>query len=142
MGGRQRGRETPMCERTMDQVAPHLPPIGDMARNPGLCPDRELNWQPFSSQADDVQSIEPHQPRPAFSFIVTYSSVKRTRPNIEGNRELQNVAPLCISLILRVFRTGEHIINDSPLGCGKNPPFSHGGGGSVTHKSSVHVISP
>ena len=37
------------------------PPTGDLARNPGMCPDWELNWQPFGSQAG-TQSTEPHQP--------------------------------------------------------------------------------
>ena len=38
----------------------------DLARNPGMCPDWELNQQPFGSQAR-VQSTEPHQPGlPAF----------------------------------------------------------------------------
>lgn len=32
---------------------------------------------------------------PGFSFMGTTSSVERTRTNIEGNRELWNVAPLC-----------------------------------------------
>ena len=26
------------------------PPTGDLARNPGMCPDWELNWSPFASQ--------------------------------------------------------------------------------------------
>ena len=42
-------------------VACHAPPTGDLACNPGMCPDRELNWQPFGSQAS-AQSTEPHQP--------------------------------------------------------------------------------
>ena len=36
-------------------------PSGDLACNPGMCPDWESNWQSFSSQAG-TQSIEPHQP--------------------------------------------------------------------------------
>lgn len=68
---------------------------------------------------------------PGFSFIGTTFSVDGTRPNIEGNRELQNVAPFCILLILRVFRAGEHIFNDSPLACGKNPPLSYRSGGTA-----------
>ena len=42
-------------------VASHVPPIGDLAHNPGICPDWELNQRPFGSQAS-TQSAEPHQP--------------------------------------------------------------------------------
>ena len=34
---------------------------GDLAHNPGMCPDWESNRQPFGSQAG-AQSTEPHQP--------------------------------------------------------------------------------
>ena len=42
-------------------VASCTPPTGDLACNPGMCPDQESNWKPFGSQAD-AQSTEPHQP--------------------------------------------------------------------------------
>ena len=42
-------------------VAPHVPPTGDLAHNPGLCRDWELNRRPFGLQASP-QSTEPHQP--------------------------------------------------------------------------------
>ena len=42
-------------------VASHMAPTGDLARNPGMCPDWEWNLWPFGSQAD-TQSTEPHQP--------------------------------------------------------------------------------
>ena len=42
-------------------VASRMPPTGDMAHNPGMCPDWESNQRPFGSQAD-AQSTEPHQP--------------------------------------------------------------------------------
>ena len=32
-------------------VASCMPPTGDLARNPGMCPDCESNQQPFGSQA-------------------------------------------------------------------------------------------
>ena len=38
--------------------APHT---GDLACNPGLCPEWELNWKPFGLQAS-AQSTEPQQP--------------------------------------------------------------------------------
>ena len=34
-------------------------PTRDLAHNPGMCPDWELNWQPFGWQAC-TQSTEPH----------------------------------------------------------------------------------
>ena len=40
-----------------------------MACNPGMCPDRELNQQPFGSQAG-AQSTEPHQPGPFSKFLI------------------------------------------------------------------------
>ena len=48
-----------MCKRYID----HLPlaPHGDLASNPGMCPDWESNPQPFGSQAG-TESTEPHQP--------------------------------------------------------------------------------
>ena len=39
----------------------HTHPTGDLACNPGICPDWESNWQPFGSQAR-TQSTELHQP--------------------------------------------------------------------------------
>ena len=31
-------------------VAPHMSPTGDLAHNPGMCPDWELNQRPLGSQ--------------------------------------------------------------------------------------------
>ena len=42
-------------------VASHTPPTGDLASNPGMCPDRESNQWPFDLQAV-AQSTESHQP--------------------------------------------------------------------------------
>ena len=42
-------------------VAYCMPHTGDLAHNPGLCPDWELNQGPFGFQAC-TQSTEPHQP--------------------------------------------------------------------------------
>ena len=59
MGGRKRRRETLMCSCC------HIPNVGDLAINPGMCPDWESNLQPFGSQAN-AQSTEPQQPGPPF----------------------------------------------------------------------------
>ena len=42
-------------------VASHAPPMGDLACNPGMCPNRELNQQPLALQSC-AQSTEPHLP--------------------------------------------------------------------------------
>ena len=42
-------------------VDSRTPPTGDLACNPGMCPDWESNQRPFGSQAR-AQSTEPHQP--------------------------------------------------------------------------------
>ena len=44
-------------------VASHAPPTGDLAHNPGMCPDWESNLRPFALQAH-TQSTELHQPGP------------------------------------------------------------------------------
>ena len=49
-------------------VAAHAPPTGDLARNPGMCPDWESSWRPFGSQAI-TQSTEPHQPGHLHAFF-------------------------------------------------------------------------
>ena len=48
-------------------VASRTPPVGD----PGVCPERESNWQPFGLQAD-AQSTEPHQAGLIFNSYMKY----------------------------------------------------------------------
>ena len=46
---RQRGREGEReGEKYQCVVASHIPPTGDLAHKPGMCPDWELNWRPFA----------------------------------------------------------------------------------------------
>ena len=62
-GGERRER---LRERNIDgrekhgSIASHMPPRWDLARNPRLCPDWELNLWPFGLQ-NDAQSTETHQ---------------------------------------------------------------------------------
>ena len=49
-------------------VASHVPPTGDLAHNPGMCPDWELNRGPFALQAG-TQYSEPHQPGLKYIFF-------------------------------------------------------------------------
>ena len=60
-------------------VASHTPPIGDLAYNPGLCPDWELNQQPFGSQAS-TKSTEPYKPGPNAIFLKPCYEVNDIKP--------------------------------------------------------------
>ena len=57
---RERGREGER-ERNQCVVPSSMPSTGDLASNPGMCPDWESNQRHFGSQAS-AQSTEPHQP--------------------------------------------------------------------------------
>ena len=64
--GKKRRREISMCGcLSWDS----LPRTGDLASNPGFCPNWKSNQQPFGSQAS-TQSTEPHQSGPSLDFKV------------------------------------------------------------------------
>ena len=65
-------------EKHQCTVASHTPLTGDLACNPGMCPDWESNQRPFGSQAG-TQSIKPHQPgsNTFFKKVMTLSSLGR-----------------------------------------------------------------
>ncbi|KAF6125171.1 hypothetical protein HJG60_009696 [Phyllostomus discolor] len=50
-------------------VASLMPSTGDLAHNPGMCPDWDSNQQTFGSQTG-AQSTEPHQPGVFFTFLI------------------------------------------------------------------------
>ena len=52
-------------------VASHMPPTGNLAHNPGMCPDRESNRQPFSLQVS-TQFTELHQSGQVDLFLRNY----------------------------------------------------------------------
>ena len=57
---RERGRKGEReGEKHQCVVVSQVPPTGDLACNPGMCPDWESNQKLFGSQAG-TQSIEPH----------------------------------------------------------------------------------
>ena len=65
---RERGREGEReREKHQCMVASLMPPAGDLARNPGMCADWELNQRPFGSQAS-AQFTEPYQPGPGVLY--------------------------------------------------------------------------
>ena len=49
-----------------------MPPTGDLACNPGMCSDWELNQWPFGSQAG-TPSTEPHQPGLCGFFLHSFN---------------------------------------------------------------------
>ena len=59
---RKRGREGESDgEKHQFVVASHMSPAGDLACDPGMCPNWKSNWRPFGSQAS-AHSTEPYQP--------------------------------------------------------------------------------
>ena len=76
------GREE---EKYQCVVAFCAPPTGDLAHNPGMCPDWESNLRPFGSQGG-IQSTEPPQPGPdpipnlAISALVEDGRMNDTLP--------------------------------------------------------------
>ena len=64
---RERKKEKHHCV-----VASCTPPIRDLARNPGMCPDLESNRPPFGPQAR-TQSSELHQPGETFPYAFQFS---------------------------------------------------------------------
>ena len=55
---RERGREGEReGEKHQCVVASPMPPTGDLARNPGMCPDWESNQRPFGSQAGTQSTV-------------------------------------------------------------------------------------
>ena len=55
----ERGRETSMWGRNIDQFPLTGAPTGDLTCNPGLCPDRESQQWPFTLWGN-APPIEPH----------------------------------------------------------------------------------
>ena len=70
MEGRKRRRGTSTCGN----------PAGDLACNPGMCPDCEWNQRLFGSHAD-AQSTEPHHPGLRRSLRKIIFRVKPRRSN-------------------------------------------------------------
>ena len=74
----ERERRKHWCTRDNQLVASHMSPTGDMAHNPGMCPDWELNRWPFGLQAP-AQSTEPHQPgQYAICILIWMKSAPKT----------------------------------------------------------------
>ena len=62
--GKEKDRERNISVgETHGSVASHTLPTGELAHNPGMCPNWESNWRPFISQAS-THSTESPQPGP------------------------------------------------------------------------------
>ena len=69
-GGREEERDRNIDVGELHRsVASHTLPVGDLAHNPGMCPDCEWNQRPFSSQAG-TQSTESQQPKQKCFFLM------------------------------------------------------------------------
>ena len=69
-GGRGREREG---EKNQCVVSSHVPPSGNLASDPSMCPNWELNWRLFSSQAG-TQPTDSHQLGHAIFFLKTHDN--------------------------------------------------------------------
>ena len=63
-----------MCGRL--SCAPQWRP--DLAHNPGMCPDEELNQRPLRLQAG-AQSTEPHQPGLKYTIKTKFQSCQASQ---------------------------------------------------------------
>ena len=75
---RERGKQGESeGEKHQCVVAFHMPPTRDLACNPGMCPDWELNRQPFGLQAHTQSTELPSQGSDIFIifYFKTYHSL-------------------------------------------------------------------
>ena len=66
---REKGREGEREGEKHQLVASHMPPTGDLACNPGKCPDWELTPWPFGLWAS-AQSPDAHWPQQPFLVLM------------------------------------------------------------------------
>ena len=124
-------------------VASREPPTGDLACNPGTCPDWDLNQQPFGSQVS-AQSTEPHQPGLIFLYYFqTEIDISSLRSNsnllvLFFPTENSKIEEKIIKLFLS-FNFGSHPIVElertSKNNCSAASHFSNEG--SMSHRLSA-----
>ena len=81
----------------------HTPP-GDLACNPGMCPDWGLNQWPFGSQAS-AQFTQPHQPGHDILFFNIIS--KRKHAIVLYWAHIYRTCTLFLRFYLFIFREGK-----------------------------------
>ena len=65
-------------------AASRVSPTGDLAHTPGMCPDWELNQQPFGLQASS-QSTDPHQSGEPQIVLIPKPNRNIVRKNLHTN---------------------------------------------------------
>ena len=100
---RDRGREGEREEEKHQcVVASHTLPTGDLAHNPGMCPDWESKLQPFGPQAS-TQSTKPHQPGPLSFDIIRFLKFWEVKSYLTFLWELLNLITLFCSPFLPLY---------------------------------------
>ena len=88
---RERGREGEReGEKHQCVVLSHMPPTGDLACNPGMCPNWESNRWPFGSQAG-TQSTEPHNSQDFLHNFLIIFCIPQARPYDQRIRYLRTI---------------------------------------------------
>ena len=72
-------------------VASCAPPTGDLAHNPGMCPDWELNLQPFGPQ-DDAQPTKSHWPGPLYTINIEQNLACRRKPTTNHQHSFPSIS--------------------------------------------------
>ena len=72
-------------------IASHTPPTGDLAHNPGIALDQELNQRHFDLQAS-TQSTEPQQPGQNNILLKTMTGIPPC-PNYKACKETEKHYP-------------------------------------------------
>ena len=119
--GREREREG---EEHQCVVASHVPPTGDLAPNPGMCPREESHQWPCGSQAS-AQSAKP-QPMLDQLFSLSVSCVLGGRLSLPGTQWLgYHLDCLCCLLEHKVNRLWSAGVRVGLICSSWNNSFSH-----------------
>ena len=77
-------------------VASHVPCTGHLGCHPGVCPDWELNWQPFGSQAH-TRSTQLYQ-----AGLVSVILCQSWQTNLEGKEVDKKKIPEATKALLKI----------------------------------------
>ena len=108
--GREGGREG---EKHQCLFASCMPPTGALTRNPGMCPDWELNQRPFGLQGS-TQSTEPLQPGPKCGLLRPTKETSRLRPPLYAFPQSSILDPLYRNALFTVFGCYLDILKELP----------------------------